>query len=230
MSGLILRDATAADVPTLLRLVRALADYERLLHEVTATEAELATLLFGEPRRAEALLAERDGNPVGFALWYFSVSTFWCRPKLYVEDVFVVPESRGTGIGRMIFADLARRAVAAGCPRMEWSVLDWNVPSIAFYRSLGAVPREGWTLERLDGDALLSLAATASPGSRDDPKRSLAALDRRLSRVEGRLGIGGGDDFRPGVAWPTAADIFGPPLRQAAAPGVQRVSPIEGDE
>jgi len=157
-----LRDAVAADVPTVLGFVRALADYEKLLHEVTATEDDLRTLLFGTPRRAEALLAERDGAAIGFALWYFSVSTFWCRPKLYIEDVFVVPEARGGGVGRAIFVELARRAVTAGCPRMEWSVLDWNAPSIAFYRGLGSTPREGWSLERLDGEALSRLAGERS--------------------------------------------------------------------
>lgn len=159
MTGITLRDAMPDDVPIVLHFIRALAEYERLLHEVTATEPELHALLFGTPRHAEALLAERDGEPVGFALWYFSVSTFWARPKLYVEDVFVIPEARGGGTGRRIFAELARRAIAAGCPRMEWSVLDWNAPSIAFYRGVGSTPREGWTLERLDGDALRALAA-----------------------------------------------------------------------
>ncbi|MFC7473827.1 GNAT family N-acetyltransferase [Dankookia sp. GCM10030260] len=159
MKGLVLRDATPQDVLLVLGFVRALADYEKLLHEVRATEADFQRLLFAEPRRAEALIAEAAGDPVGFALWYYSVSTFDGRPKLYVEDVFVQPAARGRGIGRAIFADLARRALAQGCLRMEWSVLDWNAPSIAFYRSIGALPREGWTLQRLSGDALAALAA-----------------------------------------------------------------------
>lgn len=153
-----LRDATADDLGLVLHFVRALADYEKLLHEVRATEADFRRLLFAEPRRAEALIAEWQGAPVGFALWYYSVSTFDGRPKLYVEDVFVNPAARGQGIGRAIFADLARRALAQGCSRMEWSVLDWNAPSIAFYRAIGALPREGWTLQRLSGDALRALA------------------------------------------------------------------------
>jgi GNAT superfamily N-acetyltransferase len=157
--SLSLRDATAADLPLVLHFVRALADYEKLLHEVTATEEHFRRLLFAEPRRAEALVAEWEGRPVGFALWFYSVSTFDGAPKLYLEDVFVEPDQRGRGIGRAIFVELARRAIAAGCSRMEWSVLDWNAPSIAFYRSIGALPREGWTLQRLSGTALEALAA-----------------------------------------------------------------------
>ena len=153
-----LRDATPDDLPLVVRFVRALAEYERLLHEVEATEEDFRRLLFGSPPRAEALVAEWDGAPAGFALWYYSVSTFDGRAKLYVEDVFVNPEARGRGIGRAIFAELARRTIAQGCSRMEWSVLDWNAPSIAFYRSIGALPREGWTLQRLSGDALRTLA------------------------------------------------------------------------
>jgi GNAT superfamily N-acetyltransferase len=156
--SLLLRDATSADVREVLRFVRALAEYERLADEVHATEKDLRTLLFGDPPRAWALVAEHGGVPVGFALWFYSVSTFDGRPKLYVEDVFVEPAHRGGGVGRAIFADLARRALAAGCGRMEWSVLDWNAPSIAFYRSIGAIPREGWTLQRLSGTALHALA------------------------------------------------------------------------
>jgi GNAT superfamily N-acetyltransferase len=158
VSGLRLRDAAPGDAGLVLHFVRALADYEKLLHDVQATEEDFRRLLFAEPRRAEALIAEWQGAPVGFALWYHSVSTFDGRPKLYVEDVFVTPEARGRGIGRAIFADLARRALEQGCLRMEWSVLDWNAPSIAFYRSIGALPREGWTLQRLSGDALRALA------------------------------------------------------------------------
>ncbi|MBL6454453.1 GNAT family N-acetyltransferase [Belnapia sp. T6] len=154
-----LRDATEADLPLVLHFVRALADYEKLLHEVTATEEHFRRLLFGEPRRAWALIAEWEGRPVGLALWFYSVSTFDGAPKLYLEDVFVEPALRGRGIGRAIFAELARRAIAAGCSRMEWSVLDWNAPSIAFYRSIGAQPRDGWTLQRLSGTALQALAA-----------------------------------------------------------------------
>jgi len=158
MSGLRLRDVTPEDAGLVVHFVRALAEYEKLLHEVQATEEDFRRLLFGNPRLAEALVAEWEGTPVGFALWYYSVSTFDGRAKLYVEDVFVNPEARGRGIGRAIFTELARRTVMQGCSRMEWSVLDWNAPSIAFYRSIGALPREGWTLQRLSGDALRTLA------------------------------------------------------------------------
>jgi GNAT superfamily N-acetyltransferase len=158
-SGLRLRDAGREDLDLVLRFIRALADYERLSHEVTADAATLARFLFEEPRRAEALIAEWDGEPVGFAVWYYSFSTFLGRPSLYVEDVFVNPDARGRGIGKAIFVDLAARALAQGCGRMEWSVLDWNAPSIAFYASLGAKPREGWTLQQLTGQALNALAA-----------------------------------------------------------------------
>jgi GNAT superfamily N-acetyltransferase len=154
----VLRDAGPADLPLVLRFVRALAEYEKLLDHAVATEEDFARLLFGTPPRASALIAEIDGAPLGFALWCYTVSTFLGRPTLYVEDVFVAPAHRGAGIGRAIFADLARRAVAEGCGRMEWAVLDWNAPSIAFYRAIGARPREGWTVQRLTGEALAALA------------------------------------------------------------------------
>lgn len=154
------RDATAADLPIVMHFVQALAEYEGLLHEVVATEADFRSSLFDEPRRAHALFAERDARPVGFAVWYFSFSTFVGRPSLYVEDVFVDPAHRNAGIGRAIFRHLARRALEAGCGRMEWAVLDWNAPSIAFYRSLGAQTREGWTMQRLSGRVLEALAAS----------------------------------------------------------------------
>jgi GNAT superfamily N-acetyltransferase len=153
-----LRDATPADIPLVNRFVRALADYEKLLHEAVATEEDFRALLFGDPPRAWALFAEWEGEPVGLALWYYSISTFLGRPSLYVEDVFVEPAHRNKGIGRIIFAHLAKRAVEQGCGRMEWSVLDWNLPSIAFYHSIGARPRQGWALQRLSGEALAALA------------------------------------------------------------------------
>jgi GNAT superfamily N-acetyltransferase len=157
--GLHLRDAGPEDLDLVLHFIRALAEYEKLAHEVKADAATLGRFLFEEPRRAEALIAEWDGRPVGFAVCYYSFSTFLGRPSLYVEDVFVEPAMRGKGIGKAVFAHLAGRALAQGCGRMEWSVLDWNAPSIAFYRSLGAKPREGWTLQQLTGDALSALAA-----------------------------------------------------------------------
>lgn len=154
-----LRDAAEADLPVLLRLVRALAEYEKLAHRARATEADFRRALFGTPARAQALLAEADGAPVGFALWFHSFSTFEGRPGLYLEDIFVEPAHRGRGIGRLIFRDLARRAVEAGCARMEWSVLDRNALAIGFYRAIGARAMDEWTVQRLDGDALRALAA-----------------------------------------------------------------------
>ncbi len=155
---LILRDARPADVPAVLGFVRALAEYERLSHAVRATEADFQRALFGDPPRAHALLAERDGAAVGFALWCHNFSTFEGRHGLYVEDVFVDPAHRGAGVGRAIFRDLARRAVAGGCARMEWSVLDWNAPAVGFYRAIGATGMDEWTVQRLSGDALRALA------------------------------------------------------------------------
>jgi GNAT superfamily N-acetyltransferase len=157
--SLTLRDAAPEDAGTILHFIRALAEYERLLHEVKADESHIRALLFDSPARAEALLAAWNGTPVGFALWFYSVSTFDGRAKLYIEDVFVEPAYRGRGIGRRIFSELARRALTGGCSRMEWSVLDWNAPSIAFYRSIGALPSEGWTVQRLTGAALSALAS-----------------------------------------------------------------------
>lgn len=156
-----LRDAGPADVALLLRFIRALAEYEQLLDEAVADEAGLQASLFGRPARAYALIAEHAGAPVGFAVWFYSFSTFSGRPSLYVEDVFVEPEQRGNGIGRAIFAHLAARAVREGCVRMEWSVLDWNEPAIRFYRGIGAQAMDEWTPQRLAGDALAALAASA---------------------------------------------------------------------
>ncbi|HEX4262390.1 MAG TPA: GNAT family N-acetyltransferase [Acetobacteraceae bacterium] len=153
-----IRVATPDDVPTVLRFVRALAEYERLAHEVRATEADFRAALFGPSPRAHALLAERDGAAIGAAVWFYDFSTFEGRPGLFVEDVFVEPAHRGAGVGRAIFAWLARRALQEGCSRMNWSVLDWNAPSIAFYRGIGAVAQDGWTTQRLSGDALAALA------------------------------------------------------------------------
>ncbi len=157
--GFSLRPAAPEDVPALLRLVRALAEYERLLHEVRATEADLEAALFGTPARAWALLADVAGTAVGFALWFYSFSTFTGRAGLYLEDIYVEPAHRGRGIGRAIFCYLAKRALAEGCARFEWAVLDWNKPAIGFYARLGAQPMAEWRIERLSGPALASLAA-----------------------------------------------------------------------
>jgi GNAT superfamily N-acetyltransferase len=150
--------ATAADVPVILDMIRALAEYERMSDEVVATEESLHESLFGAQPRAEAVLAYDGTGAVGFALWFHNYSTFLGRAGLYLEDLFVLPERRGRGIGRALFAYLARVAVERGCGRMEWSVLDWNDPAIRFYRSLGAGPMDAWTVYRLTGDALARAA------------------------------------------------------------------------
>lgn len=158
MSALVFRDAVPGDAGRVLWFVRALAEYEKLLHEVAATEADIDRSLFATPARCHALFAEQDGVQLGFALWFYNYSTFAGRHGLYVEDVFVLPEHRGEGIGTLIFRELARRAVAQGCVRMEWSVLDWNEPSIRFYRGIGAKPMDEWTVQRLTGEALTEMA------------------------------------------------------------------------
>jgi GNAT superfamily N-acetyltransferase len=155
---LVLRDARPDDVPVLLSLIRQLAEYEKLLSAVRATEAVLRDNLFGSTPHAWAMLAEVRGEAVGFAVWFHSFSTFTGRPSLYVEDVFVKSEVRGKGIGKVMFRELARRALKAGCARVDWSVLDWNAPAIAFYRSIGAEPVRGWTVQRLEGATLAALA------------------------------------------------------------------------
>lgn len=153
-----LRPATRADIPQILDFIRGLAEYEKLAHEAVATPALLETHLFGERPAAEVVIAEADGVPVGFALFFHSFSTFLGQPGLYLEDLFVLPGHRGLGIGRRLMVHLAQLAVARGCGRFEWSVLDWNEPAIRLYRSLGAVGLDEWTVQRVTGDALQALA------------------------------------------------------------------------
>ena len=154
-----LRPANRGDVPTILALIRGLAEYEQLAHEVEADEARLADTLFGGRPCAEVVIAEVGGTAAGFALFFHSYSTFLAKPGLYLEDLFVLPEHRGLGVGRRLMAHLARLALARGCGRFEWSVLDWNAPAIGFYRRLGAVGMDGWTTQRVTGEALHRLAA-----------------------------------------------------------------------
>jgi GNAT superfamily N-acetyltransferase len=155
------RSATEDDVPLILSFIRELAEYERLSHEVVATEETLAESLFGERRYAEVLIAEHDGAPAGFALFFHNFSTFLGKPGIYLEDLYVRPESRGAGIGRKLLGHLARLAKERDCGRLEWWVLDWNEPSIGFYRKLGAVPMDDWTVYRVSGAALEALASVA---------------------------------------------------------------------
>ena len=153
-----IRVATPADTPLILQFIRELADYERLLHEVEATEADVRRDLFGENPRCFCDVAEHNGRPVGFALWFYNYSTFRGRAGIYLEDLFVRPEARGEGAGKALLAKLARRCVDAELGRLEWAVLNWNTPSIEFYDSLGASAKTEWTVRRLDGEALERLA------------------------------------------------------------------------
>jgi GNAT superfamily N-acetyltransferase len=149
-----LRSATAADVPLILAFIRDLAIYEKLLPEVIATEVALRDSLFGPQPAAHVVIAESGGRPAGFALYFFTYSTFLAKPGLYLEDLFVQPEFRGAGIGKALLLHLAKIANARGCGRMEWTVLDWNEPAKGFYKKLGAVPLDDWRIMRLTGPAL----------------------------------------------------------------------------
>jgi GNAT superfamily N-acetyltransferase len=154
---LAIRPAERADVPVIAELIRGLAGFEKLEQEVTMTEERLAENLFGRHRYAETLLAEEERLPVGFALFFHNFSTFLAQPGIYLEDLFVVPEQRGRGVGRALLKELARLAVERGCGRLEWSVLDWNREAIGFYERLGAKPNSEWTVYRLAGEALSAL-------------------------------------------------------------------------
>jgi GNAT superfamily N-acetyltransferase len=159
VSDFTIRFATAQDVPLILQFIRGLAEYEKLTHEVTATEDLLRETLFGARQIAEVIIGEYRGEPVGFALFFHNYSTFLARPGIYLEDLFVLPEMRGRGFGRVLLTYLAKLAHERKCGRVEWSVLDWNAPSIQFYRKLGAAAMDQWTMYRLTGAALTSLAA-----------------------------------------------------------------------
>jgi len=152
-----IRQGERADVPVIAELIRGLARFEKLEHEVTMTEEMLAANLFGPHHYAETLIAEDQGAAVGFALFFHNFSTFLARPGIYLEDLFVIPEQRGRGVGRELLRELARLAVERGCGRLEWAVLDWNRDAIAFYERLGARPNSDWTIYRLTGEALSSL-------------------------------------------------------------------------
>jgi GNAT superfamily N-acetyltransferase len=154
-----IRAATAADVPVILEFIKGLADYEKLRHEVTATEDGLRDELFGPRAVAEVILAYAGDTPAGFALFFHNFSTFVGRRGLYLEDLYVLPAWRGMGVGRQLLAYLARVAVERNCGRFEWTVLDWNEPAIRFYRSVGAQPMDGWTIFRIVGEPLERLAS-----------------------------------------------------------------------
>ena len=151
------RPAERRDVPLIAELIRRLAEYERLADQVTMTEEKLEHALFGPRPYAETLIAETAGAPVGFALFFHNFSTFLAQPGIYLEDLFVLPEHRGGGVGRALLQALARTAVERECGRMEWAVLDWNESAIGFYERLGATPNSEWTVYRLTGGSLRAL-------------------------------------------------------------------------
>ena len=159
MAKIRVRAPSADDAPLILALIRELAEYERLSHEVLATEDSLREWLFGERPVAEVVIGEHRGGPAGFALFFHNFSTFLGKPGIYLEDLYVRPEFRGAGVGRALLVHIAGLARERGCGRLEWSVLDWNEPAIGFYKGMGASPVGGWTLYRVSGKALEELAA-----------------------------------------------------------------------
>ncbi len=153
-----IRDTTVNDCDLILNFIKELAEYERLSHEAVATRETLQETLFGEKPHAEVLIGEFKRDPVAYALFFHNFSTFTGRPGIYLEDIYVRPKMRGKGFGKCLLAYIAKLAVERNCTRVEWSVLDWNEPSIQFYRSIGAIPMDEWTVQRLHGDALNSFA------------------------------------------------------------------------
>ena len=158
MSEVRIQTASIKDVPLILTFIKELAAFEKLLHEVTATEEILKETLFGEHPKAEVIIAYLAEKPVGFALYFHNFSTFLGKPGLYLEDLYVTPEVRGKGIGKKLLQHLAKLAIERDCGRLEWWVLDWNKQAIDFYRSIGAIPMDEWTVQRVTGEALVKLA------------------------------------------------------------------------
>ena len=156
--GFIIRAANVDDCATILGFINELAEYEKLSHEVVATVETLQETLFGPRSYAEVLIGEFEGEAVAYALFFHNFSTFTGRPGIYLEDIYVKPSMRGKGMGKSLLSYIARLAVERKCTRVEWSVLDWNEPSIQFYRSIGAAPMDGWTVQRLDGQELANFA------------------------------------------------------------------------
>jgi len=157
--GFIIRHTTEEDVPLILWFIRELAEYEKLLHEVVATEEQLKQSLFGEKKYAEVIIGYYVDKPVGFAIFFHNFSSFVGKPGLYLEDLYVIPEARGKGFGKLLLTYLADLAVRRGCGRFEWAVLDWNEPSLKFYQALGARLMNEWIINRVSGEDLTRLAA-----------------------------------------------------------------------
>ena len=157
IQGFLIRKAEKEDVPVILEFIRKLAEYEKLSHEVIATEQNLGKYLFGEEKVAEVVIGYYEGVPVGFALYFFNFSTFLAKPGIYLEDLFVLEEYRGKGFGKVLLAFLAKMAIEKDCGRLEWAVLDWNESSIDFYKSLGAKMMNEWIVNRISGEELTLL-------------------------------------------------------------------------
>jgi GNAT superfamily N-acetyltransferase len=162
MNNFHLKAPTREELGIVTGFIRELAEYEKLGHECEITEEQLEKSLFGDRPYAETLIAYLDDKPVGFCLFFHNFSTFLGKPGLYLEDLYIQPQYRNQGLGKLMLRHLAQLAVERGCGRFEWSVLDWNEPSIAFYRKIGAVPMDDWTVQRLTGDALVALATYPS--------------------------------------------------------------------
>ncbi len=156
-NDLVIRFACPGDAKLLLEFIKQLADYEKRLSEVIASEKDISDVIFNR-RIAEAIIADYKGSPAGFAIFFYNFSTFTGKPGIYIEDLFVNPELRGKGIGKMLFSFIAKTAIDRGCSRVEWTVLNWNKPSIKFYRSMGAAPKDEWMLYKLSGKALSDVA------------------------------------------------------------------------
>ncbi|MDA1371934.1 MAG: GNAT family N-acetyltransferase [Proteobacteria bacterium] len=159
LQDFVIREASAEDCGLILSFIKELAEYEKLSHEVVATAESLKETLFGNKAYAEMLIGEFGGAAVGYALFFHNFSTFTGRPGIYLEDIYVTPQMRGKGFGKYLLAYIAKLAVKRNCTRVEWSVLDWNEPAIQFYRSIGAIPMDGWTVQRLHEDALHEFAS-----------------------------------------------------------------------
>lgn len=155
-----IRNAVPQDIDLIHAFILGLAEYEKLADEVRTDKEVLARHLFGARPMAEVLIAERDGTGIGFALFFHNFSTFEGRPGIYLEDLYVIPDARGSGAGKALLARLAQLTMERDCARLEWSVLDWNTPAIDFYRAIGAKPMDGWTIQRMGGNALVALAGS----------------------------------------------------------------------
>ncbi|MEA2115668.1 MAG: GNAT family N-acetyltransferase [Thermodesulfobacteriota bacterium] len=160
MAEIQIREATPGDAALILTFITGLAIYEKAEHEVLATESDICDSLFGKDATAHGLICSKGDEPIGYGIYFYNYSTWLGKPGLYLEDLYILPEHRGSGAGKILLKHLAQIAVSKECGRFEWSVLDWNEPAIRFYKSLGAEPQDEWIIYRLTGDNLLKLAGT----------------------------------------------------------------------